>query len=221
MPRSRKSTLNKPVSNKSISELINDTVKHNPKPVVKGEESEMKEVYLYQDVFSPIPDSEVVLRNQYNKILIHNIPDTYNNFTPSYGNVLVRVFARPFKKEFSIYKDFAPKVKIMSESGRGHIDYVLNPYAYSLKAIVVSSKDLTYPKGTIVQLSPSAINVVAPIPNNKSYVVPIAAFVHADTEDISFQNIPPKHLTSNEFGFLLVPMSEIVGVIKEVNHETA
>lgn len=178
----------------------------NSKPPVEG--PSLDSIPLPYNVIS---EEQVKERELYNSELIFKFNPLYESFTPRDG-VLVRVFARAYGKAMGLYQDYAPKIPVYTKAGKGILKYVSDPYPFGMKAVVVSTApylDGSVNKGDIVQILP--VDTLAPLPGDDTFIVPKHFFIHADTENILNYDTPPKDVSDPEFGYFLIPVSNIIG----------
>lgn len=150
---------------------------------------------------------------KYNKD-ITNLNPLYNNLTIANGQVLVRVFQKEmeFNETLNYYFQEELTINVSHESGQG-FKAVKNPYSFSRKAVVISApNNSSFKAGMIVGLTYEAI-VVRGIPQGKD--TPVFniqhSFLHPECRLIEM----PEDITSEHYGYLLIPPHFIQVILNE------
>lgn len=155
-------------------------------------------------------DIEVQKRKDYNAN-IANVTEAYANFKP-YQQILVRVFVREIKegKLYTGESSGFDKINIPSANVQGATwRTVDNPYPFAGKCLVVGVPQ------HITNIKVGDILAIPQLPassgrkGDDTVIIYEYFFIHPESN----QNLPDKDMTSEHFGYALIPQSIIYGFL--------
>lgn len=155
-------------------------------------------------------DTAILERKQYNEN-ITNFNESYRTFKP-YQNILVRVYLREIK-EGKIYAGEVSgfdKVQIPSANVQGATwRTVDNPYPFTNKCVVVNvPQHITNLKSGDVLAIPQ-LQASAARKGDDTVILYDYFFMHPDSNQL----LPEKDVTSEHFGYAIIPSSIIQGFL--------
>ncbi len=138
-------------------------------------------------------------RENYNKG-VTVLDERYTSLKPYQGKVIVRVFVEDFDDSL-IATNINNTISAPTKSGVGTQE-VENKYdIFSRKAIVVSSSNMAFPEGTVVQLSEMVVTPRAVQQGGTTFLFLEHAFTHYSYTSKE----PPTNLSDKDFGYFLIP----------------
>lgn len=168
-------------------------------------QSDKASLQIKEDVMT---DQEVNDIKEYNRN-ITNLDPLYANIKPLH-DILVRVYLiEPQLSESGLFLPHTEEVPVKTQNGIG-VWNVTTGFPYSTKAVVVAVPDgSNLQPGNIVQLAPNQIKADVVGASNNAIVTVKNAFLHSDRGSV----IPPKDVTNQHYGYLLVPYYEVKAVL--------
>lgn len=135
------------------------------------------------------------------------IDPLYANVTPL-SAYIVRVFLFEPKQEDGVLIPYKQLVSVPTANGQAEFAEIESPYPYSNKAIIISTPVTSglLKQGDIVQLGSNPVKPQVQGRSHNATVAIPAAYIHPNAG--TFQ-IPTK-LTDPNYGYLLIPIHEII-----------